>query len=70
MFRNKISMKGGLGMPKVLTISEVSEILKVSRSTVYRIIKENDLKAIKVRKTIRVKPSDLEEYLAIYPTVV
>ena len=56
-------MKGGTIMPKVLTISDVSEILKVSRSTVYRIIKEQDLKAIKVRKTIRVKAEDLEEYL-------
>lgn len=50
-------------MPQILTIHEVSEILKVSRATVYRIIKENELKAIKVRKTLRVRSCDLEEYL-------
>ena len=63
-------MKGGTIMPKVLTISDVSEILKVSRSTVYRIIKEQDLKAIKVRKTIRVKAEDLEAYLNTYGEAV
>lgn len=57
-------------MPSVLTIAEVSEILKVSRTTVYRIIKENELKAIKVRKTIRVKASDLEEYLSVCREVI
>lgn len=50
-------------MPQILTVNEVCEILKVSRATVYRIIKENDLKAIKVRKTLRVRFCDLEEYL-------
>ena len=57
-------------MPSVLTIAEVSEILKVSRTTVYRIIKEKELKAIKVRKTIRVKASDLEEYLSVCREVI
>lgn len=57
-------------MPSVLTIAEVSEILKVSRTTVYRIIKENELKAIKVRKTMRVKASDLEEYLSVCREVI
>ncbi len=53
-------------MTKVLTVAEVCNILQVSRATVYRIIKEKELKAIKVRKTVRVKESDLEEYLSVY----
>ncbi len=53
-------------MPKILTVGEVCEILKVSRATVYRIIKEQDLKAIKVRKTIRIRLCDLEEYVNQY----
>lgn len=57
-------------MPTVLTIAEVCDILKVSRTTVYRIIKEKELKAIKVRKTVRVKACDLEEYLSSYGEVV
>jgi len=57
-------------MPTVLTIAEVCNILKVSRTTVYRIIKEKELKAIKIRKTIRVKSCDLEEYLSSYREVV
>ena len=57
-------------MTEVLTISDVCAILKVSRTTVYRIIKENQLKAIRVRKTVRVKMSDLEEYLSAYDEAV
>ncbi len=57
-------------MPTVLTIAEVCDILKVSRTTVYRIIKEKELKAIKIRKTVRVKACDLEEYLSSYEEVV
>lgn len=53
-------------MPNVLTVAEVCNILKVSRATVYRIIKEKALKSIKIRKTIRVKLCDLEEYLDSY----
>ena len=53
-------------MPKILTVGEVCEILKLSRATVYRIIKEQDLKAIKVRKTIRIRLCDLEEYVNQY----
>ncbi|MEE1047439.1 MAG: helix-turn-helix domain-containing protein [Clostridia bacterium] len=57
-------------MTEVLTISDVCAILKVSRTTVYRIIKEKQLKAIRVRKTVRVKMSDLEEYLSAYDEAV
>lgn len=57
-------------MTKVLTVAEVCDILQVSRTTVYRIIKEKELKAVKVRKTVRVKESDLEEYLSTYKEAV
>ena len=57
-------------MRKVLTVTEVCDILQVSRTTVYRIIKEKELKAIKVRKTVRVKESDLEEYLSTYKEAI
>lgn len=57
-------------MTKILTVAEVCDILQVSRTTVYRIIKEKELKAIKIRKTVRVKESDLEEYLSSYEEVV
>lgn len=57
-------------MTKILTVAEVCDILQVSRTTVYRIIKEKELKAIKIRKTVRVKESDLEEYLSSYEEAV
>lgn len=38
----------------VYTVPEVAEILKTSRSSVYRMIKEGDLEVVRVRAYVRV----------------
>jgi len=45
------------------TIEQISEILKVTKRTVYNYIKNSDLKAVKIGKYWRVKHSDLEEFI-------
>lgn len=51
-------------MKKNLHIDEVSEILGCSKSTVYRIITEGDLKAFQLRNggTLRIPASELERF--------
>jgi len=53
-------------LPTVYTVSEVAEILKVSEKTVYKEVKEGNLKSVKVRGSIRVSNKFLEEYLKIF----
>ncbi len=48
----------------ILTIEEVSSILKVSKRTIYRWIESGDLKVARIgRKTYRVFESDLRKFI-------
>jgi len=48
----------------ILTIEEVSKVLKVSKRTVYRWIDTGDLKVAKIgRKTYRIFESDLRKFI-------
>lgn len=47
----------------MLTLSEVAGRLNVSIETVRRLIKNGELRAIKVGNQLRVRVEDLEEYI-------
>lgn len=47
---------------RLLTVAEVADTMRVSRMTVYRLIRSNELKAIKVGRNYRVRESDLKLY--------
>jgi excisionase family DNA binding protein len=49
---------------RYLTLPEVAERLKVSRRTVYRWIKDEDLNAYKFANEYRITESDLKDFLA------
>lgn len=48
---------------EVLTVEEVAEILRVSTQTVRKLIRERTLKAFNVGSQVRVRKTDLEEYM-------
>ncbi len=48
---------------RLLTVAEVAGVVRVSRMTVYRLIRRNQLKAIRVGRNYRVREEDLREYL-------
>lgn len=47
-----------------LTVTEVAQLLRVSRTSVVRYIREGQLRAIQVGRLYRVTPLDLAWYLA------
>lgn len=49
---------------KLYTIEEVVDIIKVTRRTIYKYIKQGDLKAIKVGRLWRVSEESLKEFLS------
>ncbi|OFW55647.1 MAG: excisionase [Candidatus Solincola sediminis] len=49
---------------KLLTVSEVADILRVSNMTVYRLIKAGQIPAIRVGKNYRIKEIDVNDYLS------
>lgn len=51
------------GITRLLTVAEVANVMRVSRMTVYRLIRRGQLKAIRVGRNYRVREDDLNEYL-------
>ena len=49
---------------RFLTVQEVAEKLRVSSMTVYRLIKNGDLPAVRVGRSFRVRDTDVDAYLA------
>ena len=49
---------------RLLTVNEVADLLRVSRMTVYRLIKEGDLAALRVGRSYRLREDDVDEYLS------
>lgn len=48
---------------RLLTVAEVANVIRVSRMTVYRLIRRGQLKAIRVGRNYRVREDDLSAYL-------
>ena len=46
----------------LLSVSEVAKLLRVNRNFVYKLIKDGELKAVKIG-SIKVRKTDLEEYV-------
>jgi len=51
-------------MEKMLTPQEIADILKIKKTTVYEMIKRNELPSSKIGKQIRVREKDFQAYLA------
>lgn len=49
---------------RFLTVSEVADLLRVSTMTVYRLIKANELSAVRIGKSYRVEEKAIDNYLA------
>jgi excisionase family DNA binding protein len=49
---------------RLLTVSEVAQALRVSNMTVYRLVSAGDLPALRVGRSVRLRPADVESYLS------
>lgn len=47
----------------LLTVAEVAATMRVSKMTIYRLIKSRQLPALKVGKNYRIRESDIDQYL-------
>jgi len=55
---------GGGSLPRLLTIQEVADILRIHSRTAYRLVKDGSLSAIRVGTFWRVTVAALLEYVA------
>ena len=58
-----IDSRGDISEVKFLTIAEVAATMRVSKMTVYRLVHNGDLPAVRVGRSFRVTEEDVNEYL-------
>jgi len=49
---------------RLMTVAEVAAVMRVSTMTVYRLIKAQDLAAVRIGKSYRLREGDVDQYLA------
>lgn len=55
--------QSGIGNVRFLTVAEVAEIMRVSKMTVYRLVHNAELPAVRVGRSFRVPESAVDAYL-------
>jgi excisionase family DNA binding protein len=50
-------------MPRLLKPKEIAEFLNVSVPQVYKLLNEGEIRCVRIKKSVRVKPEDLNEYI-------
>jgi excisionase family DNA binding protein len=63
--KERCPMAGPHDLPdtKFLTVAEVAAMMRVSKMTVYRLVHNGDLPAVRVGRSFRVVEEDVNEYL-------
>ncbi len=50
-------------MEKMMTVQEVADLLQVNKSSIYKLVKEEGLQAVKVTNKLRFRKEDVEEWV-------
>ena len=48
---------------RFVTVTEVADVMRVSKMTVYRLIKQGDLPAVRIGRGYRIREEDVHRYL-------
>jgi excisionase family DNA binding protein len=57
------NQSGDISEVKFLTIAEVASMMRVSKMTVYRLVHNGELPAVRVGRSFRVTEQDANDYL-------
>ena len=60
---SQFNRPGDISDVKFLTVAEVAATMRVSKMTVYRLVHNGDLPAVRVGRSFRVTEDDVNEYL-------
>jgi excisionase family DNA binding protein len=62
--RRKMSnLQDGNAAKRVYTVEEISEILGISRSAAYELVKKDEFKSVRIGATIRISKSSFDAWL-------
>lgn len=51
-------------LEKLLDVDEALEVLNISRTKLYQLVREGELPAVKMGRCVRFRPTSLREYIA------
>jgi excisionase family DNA binding protein len=51
-------------VPDLLTVEKAAQVMAVSPSYVYKLVRSKQLPAVKIGTSVRLRPSDLEAFIA------
>lgn len=57
------SLQDGNAAKRVYTVEEISEILGISRSAAYELVKKDEFKSVRIGATIRISKSSFDAWL-------
>ncbi|RJQ78059.1 helix-turn-helix domain-containing protein [Pseudonocardiaceae bacterium YIM PH 21723] len=57
------SDQAGIGKVQFLTVAEVAALMRVSKMTVYRLVHNGEMPAVRVGRSFRVPEKTVHEYL-------
>ena len=62
--RTRAPSRSEFASERLMTVSEVADLMRVSNMTVYRLIKSGQLSALRVGKNYRIREADMDRYLS------
>ncbi len=57
-------------VPDLLTVEKAAQVMALSESYIYKLVRTKQLPAIKIGTSVRLRPSDLEAFIASKLTVM
>jgi excisionase family DNA binding protein len=63
------NLNKGPSIGKLLKANEVAELLSVSRSFAYALMQTGQLPTVRLGRSVRVRPEDLEEFIQLNLTI-
>lgn len=61
--RKMSNLQDGNAAKRVYTVEEISEILGISRSAAYELVKKDEFKSVRIGATIRISKSSFDAWL-------
>ena len=63
MIQSTLPFDGSIPVEKLLNVNDVAVLLQISKAHAYSLIRRAEIPSIHIGRSVRVRPSDLEEYI-------
>ena len=65
MLDNEIKLAELRQKTRLMTANEVAITLRIGQSTVYQLIQRGDLPCVRIGRSVRIRPTDLDKFIEV-----